>query len=351
MAKKRYPQMDGLRAFAAAAVVMIHVSAGSASAAGMVCNQLARFSVPLFILLSGFGHGDADRDLRAPLRLFGARMRRILPPYVLWSALYLAGEAVFGKPHEKPLWDLLTGGAYIHLYFIFVLVQFEVLYVPLYRAVQKAPNLTLAVSAAVTLGMQVLICGDWLALWTLPALPVPYTRTFVPYLLFYVAGLWLRRRDCLPARAGVPQAAGAAVIWAASAALAVLAARRLPGVSGLSLRPDLTLYVFASLLLLWVLCSLLRDVPRPVRAVSRLSFALYLSHPLILRLWNEWTTRQDPVIYLRLWQSYVMAFAGGLLIALALSLLPYGWLLGGAPRHKTTLTEEQNGEKTRDQTI
>lgn len=330
--KKWYPQMDGLRAAAAAAVVMIHVSAGRAGDIAPVCNVLSRFAVPLFIMLSAFGHGGEDQDVSAPLGLFGRRMKRILPPFVLWSALYLIVEAIFGKPHARPLWDLVSGGAYIHLYFIIVLIQLEILYVPLYRAVRRAPNLTLAASAVITLAMQVLICGDWLALWSLPALPIPYTRTFVPYLLFYVAGLWLRRRDRMPEKAGWLPLAGAAALWALSAWASVAVARRFPGINGLSLRPDLTIYVFTTGLLLWLLCSLIGGVPRPVRALSRLSFALYLSHPLIMRLWNEWTIRQDPVIYLRLWQSYLMTFIGGLLIAFLLSRLPHGELLGGAAK-------------------
>ena len=138
--KKWYPQMDGLRAAAAAAVVMIHVSAGRAGDIAPVCNVLSRFAVPLFIMLSAFGHGGEDQDISAPLKLFGRRMKRILPPFVLWSALYLIVEAIFGKPHARPLWDLVSGGAYNHLYFIIVLIQLEILYVPLYRAVRRAPN-------------------------------------------------------------------------------------------------------------------------------------------------------------------------------------------------------------------
>ena len=141
--RKRYPQMDGLRAAAAAGVVMIHVSAGRAGTIAALCNVLARFAVPLFILLSGFGHGGDDQDISAPLKLFAKRMKRILPPFVLWSLIYLAVEAFFGKPHETPLWDLVSGGAYIHLYFIIVLIQLEILYVPLYRRCGARPNITL----------------------------------------------------------------------------------------------------------------------------------------------------------------------------------------------------------------
>ena len=45
----RFPQMDGLRA----AVVMLHTTAGAAGWPEVCCNQLARFSVPLFLMLSG----------------------------------------------------------------------------------------------------------------------------------------------------------------------------------------------------------------------------------------------------------------------------------------------------------
>mgnify|MGYP000811579489 CR=1 FL=1 len=51
----RIRQMDGLRAVAALAVVMIHVSAGRMNPVGVSCNQIARFAVPLFIMLSGYG--------------------------------------------------------------------------------------------------------------------------------------------------------------------------------------------------------------------------------------------------------------------------------------------------------
>ena len=103
---------------------------------------------------------------------------------------------------------------------------------------------------------------------------------------------------------------------------------------------------FTSFLLLWALCSLPRDVPRHARAVSRLSFGLYLSHLLVLRLWIEWTTRRPKVMYLRFGQLWLLVFAGGLLIASVLAILPHGSLLGGAPCKNTKQTEGQNGEKT-----
>ena len=75
-------------------------------------------------------------------------------------------------------------------------------------------------------------------------------------------------------------------------------------------------------------------------------FGLYPSHLLVLRLWIEWTTRRPKVMYLRFGQLWLLVFAGGLLIASVLAILPHGSLLGGAPCKNTKQTEGQNGEKT-----
>lgn len=126
----RFRQMDGLRAAAALAVVMIHVSAGQTTDAELVWNQLSRFAVPMFLVLTGFGHAGALAEGKFEPQGWTAvrrRLSRVLPPYFLWSAAYLVLEALCGTPHKHPLFDLLTGGAYVHLYYIFILVQFVLL--------------------------------------------------------------------------------------------------------------------------------------------------------------------------------------------------------------------------------
>ncbi len=327
---KRYPQMDVLRAAAALAVVMIHVSAGSTGTLARVCNLFSRFAVPMFLMLSGFGHGAGfgEGGWRKALR---RRLGRILPPYLIWSAVYLLLDAAFGKPHARPIYDLLFGMAYMHLYYLFVLLQFLLLCPLLYRAVERRPWLSLGLSAVISLPLQAALCLQYLGRPILPSLPLPLMWTFLPWLLFYVGGLFLRRRFPDGPRVPIPCAAA---LWLAAAALMVWVTRRFPALWGLSLRPDVTLYTLAVWLLLWSLCGRLQSSPKPLRAFCRLSFALYLSHPLVMRLWYEWTTRRTPVIYLRLWQSFLLTLTGGLLIAALLSLLPFGALLGGAPKRR-----------------
>lgn len=72
------------------------------------------------------------------------RLKRVLPAYLIWSVLYLAVDAVFGKPHVHPIKNILTGGSYVHLYYIFILVQLILLSELFYRAVERHPAVTLS---------------------------------------------------------------------------------------------------------------------------------------------------------------------------------------------------------------
>lgn len=326
----RFRQMDGLRAAAALAVVMIHASAGQTSDAALVWNQLSRFAVPLFLVLTGFGHAGAlaeGKFERQGLKAVRRRLSRVLPAYFLWSAAYLALDFVLGTPHEHPLRDLLTGGAYVHLYYIFVLVQFILLSDLFCAAMHRHPACTMVLSAAVTFAMQGLIAcavNGYLTFYS----PLPPARYFLSWVIFYTGGIWLRLHDgwqrC-PLRLSVP-------LWLLSAACVLLTAHFFPSLAPSSLRPDLVLYVFTTGLLLWTLCSRTQTLPASVRFIARHSFGLYLVHPMVLRLWNAWTTHHPPVIYLRLSQMYLLGLIGGLAGAAALSLLPFGTLLGGARR-------------------
>ena len=144
--------MDGLRAVAALAVVMIHVSAGRMNPVGVSCNQIARFAVPMFIMLSGYGHMHSwlQHSGQSAVQTAKRRLKRVLPAYLVWSVLYLAVDAVFGKPHAHPIKNILTGGSYVHLYYIFILVQLILLSELFCRAVERHPAVTLLLSAGLT---------------------------------------------------------------------------------------------------------------------------------------------------------------------------------------------------------
>lgn len=327
--------MDGLRAAAALAVVLIHVSAGRTNAIGVVCNQLTLFAVPVFVMLSGYGHMHSwlQHDGQSAMQTAIRRLSRVLPAYLVWSVLYLAMDAVCGKPHAHPIKNILTGGSYVHLYYIFILVQLVLLSELFCRGVDRHPAVTLILSAAATFGMETIIglLAAGQLHWMLPVAPV---GLFVCWPLFYAGGIWLAKTgfgDRLQLRVCLP-------LWVLAALLVLWIANHAETASGSgALRPDETLYALLTWAVLWSLFSRLPEIPRPLQFIARHSFGLYLAHPLVLRLWREWTVRQSPVIYLHLWQMFLLALIGGLIIAVLLSYLPFGVYLGGAKRRKNIL--------------
>ena len=233
----RFRQMDGLRAAAALAVVMIHVSAGQTTDAELVWNQLSRFAVPMFLVLTGFGHAGALAEGKFEPQGWTAvrrRLSRVLPPYFLWSAAYLVLEALCGTPHKHPLFDLLTGGAYVHLYYIFILVQFVLLADFFCIAMQRHPRRLMLCAAAATFGMQLLIACQANGMLMFHA-PLSLVRIFFGWTLFYTGGIWLRLHEkwqrC-PLCVSVP-------VWLLSALGVLLTNHMFPSLSASSLRPDL----------------------------------------------------------------------------------------------------------------
>ncbi len=246
------------------------------------------------------------------------RLGRVLPPYLLWSGIYLLVDAAFGRPHAAPLRDLLFGTAYMHLYYIPVLMQFLLLSPLLRRAAARWPRGAPLLSAAVSLAAQALIL---LHLAGRIALPFPPVLFFPPWLLFYMAGLCARNR--VERGNGLP---ASTAIWALSAAAVLLAARRCPFLRGETLRPGVTVYALASFPLLW---RLFRRFPKLCRTLGRangLTFTVYLAHPLVLRLWNEWASPRG--VYLPFWASWLLALAVSAPAAALFRRLPFGALLG-----------------------
>ena len=112
---------------------------------GILVNQLSRFSVPLFIILSGYGLARsyekyADQPLRSfPFRSFiSSRFQKIILPYIFLSLLFLVGYGRFrGVDFSTGLGvlgnALLLGRAEYHLYFISFLLQLYLIFPLLLR--------------------------------------------------------------------------------------------------------------------------------------------------------------------------------------------------------------------------
>lgn len=181
MAKDRY--LQAVRGVAITAVVLIHCL--PQYDVSVALRPLLNWAVAAFLFLSGLLTTEA-RIARGGV--LGRRIRRTLPPYVVWSlayALLLQDSSVPGA-----LKALLTAGASAQMYFIAVYLQLTMLTPLLYRLLRWRPLIAYAITPLSLAVYEALTVAGI-------ALPI-LGRLFPMWLIFYVVGLdWKRWRDRL----------------------------------------------------------------------------------------------------------------------------------------------------------
>ena len=337
MSTCRRPALDFLRDLAMLAVMLIHVTSTYIAAESHVTflgmnlalflNQASRFSVPLFLFLSGYslGIGDKPMTYRAFLK---RRASRVLAPYLVWVLVYEYANCGFDLGMwleqlgdlSRQLRNFLAGQAAPHLYFIPIVAQGYVLYPLLKRWVRKAPVQGTLWSLAVTLLLQ-----GWYALYSIdlmPDLPNPFLWLAFPFWCFYfVAGMCLQQVDFAKITRLCRRNGGSILVCGVLFAVLYSAVSRRIGVLH-AIRPDQMAFVL--LMFFWGIAAWekLKRVPflaRGTALLSQYSMGIYYNHVLVL-------------CFLRQFPRFQLGMSGMLLLFLAtfgLSLLVAVLLEGG----------------------
>jgi probable poly-beta-1,6-N-acetyl-D-glucosamine export protein len=138
--------VDALRVVSILAVILIHTStkilqAGNNDVVGlpvaMVVNQVSRFSVPLFFMISGFVLELSHKD-ESYFNYLKRRVNKILIPYVVWTVIY--GLLVYPQGLASLPRLLVFGGAAYQLYFIPAILVFYLIFPLLHRAINFISN-------------------------------------------------------------------------------------------------------------------------------------------------------------------------------------------------------------------
>ncbi|WP_174498327.1 acyltransferase family protein, partial [Acinetobacter baumannii] len=92
-------------------------------------NQFSRFGTPLFCVITGFLFARYFYETLNTKYFYNSRIKKILIPYILWSALYLFVVYFFSKSlflnfSNDPLINFLSGKIFYHLYFMSTIIQF-----------------------------------------------------------------------------------------------------------------------------------------------------------------------------------------------------------------------------------
>ena len=140
MQKQYVKAIDALRTISILAVLLIHTTTRTIEATHndlnnfpwtLFLNQISRFAVPLFILISGFVlelNYDYHVNYRSYLK---KRVGKIFIPYLFWSLIYYF--FVYTNNHENLVRVILTGDASYQLYFIPTLFIFYLVFPILHR--------------------------------------------------------------------------------------------------------------------------------------------------------------------------------------------------------------------------
>ncbi|WP_127530086.1 acyltransferase [Paenibacillus kobensis] len=374
----KLPQLDLFRFFAICGVISVHSSSTAAAVDGIhskyfpifnVMNIFFKFGTPCFIFLSSFVlfYNYYNRPDTGALiaRFYRKRTLYIIIPYLLISIAYF----LFNKGLNHSPWlnwhdeyarfvkKLLTGSMHTHLYFVFINVQFYLLF-PLFLIVLKklkwAPIWAFPVGLALQWGY-VLLNHEYNFQWY-----VPKGSLAITYLSYYMLGAFTaiyfdRLRGWLTSgwkQMNVVHRTATLALslsWLAVAVVhvAIWYMSRLHHTRFNSLLFELLWNVHTLLsayFLLFAAFQLHRlfaanKLIRLLSVIGQLSFAIYLVHPMVLALYRKTGASISPFV-----SEYVFWIWGGFAAALLVSLLavhllfryiPGTWLLlGGKPAYQ-----------------
>jgi surface polysaccharide O-acyltransferase-like enzyme len=318
---------DMLRIMAMIGVVVIHSSARSerifneehllfsSGALGALLNQLSRFCVPVFVVLSGFGLAksmakEADRPLMEfPHRkFFTARFEKIMLPYLFLTFIFLIGYGRLSpQTIEEPLAALgliaraLTlGNAEYHLYFLSIILQCYMLFPFLIRINSKIflASLFILHTAITYPAMKyygILPFGIWL----------PPTPVFIYWLFYFYLGIYTAKNEARIVqtfernRALMPVVTILALFFLLTEYVERAFSEPHPDYYNHFNRHTIILYTLS---IFWLfiafdkVISIAVDNREWVSLIASLTFPVYLYHTTLLRLLNLTPLSEYPLI-------------------------------------------------------
>jgi surface polysaccharide O-acyltransferase-like enzyme len=354
--KNRLDSLDTLRAVAALAVVMIHVSAAilltvppqgrGFQVAGFI-NQFSRFAVPAFVLITGAGlfYNYGRRTNFSAPQYYWRRLKSLGVPYLFWSITYTIWYAFvernFHEFGKRLLVALLTADAVYTFYYFLIVVPFYLLF-PLVRCLARSRWMDLAAALA--------IVGNGIIVWfAFPHPKValgPFLSDMYPYAGFtplwwmgpFLLGGWMAWRwEPLTAFlrrtwVGLMALAAVLLIWVMREFYTYVSMGKLAYVAT-NFRPSAYWYGLVIMLGLVGVGAAWTEraswVKKAVLSFGKYSFGVYLVHPLFMQVTAKLLHLLNigPVVYLAL--NLILVLTGSYLAARLIDKIPGGsWVIG-----------------------
>ena len=317
---------DLMRIIASFFVVLIHAS--TAEGMGMVYNALARFSVPVFVLISGY------YLLRRPTagHRIARRIGYLVGIHVLWSVLYYVFYRLMGDLPRSDVGGviryLLTQPT--HLWYLYALAGLWLLLPPLRSFARHTSEgeyrytlwITGILGTLVTLAVRSGISDTFSAV--VENAKLPYAMGFV--FLFLMGGYLYRfpvkreRIFYIAGAVGMAVTVVSALLLPRDMAISLALSFYAPGTVLAAIAFFMGIKrVYAERELAW------RGASPALKLLAAASGGVYLLHPMILRLYDQWIAPlfADGMDWLSIPLAAVLAFAVSLAIVMILRRIPY----------------------------
>lgn len=192
--KCRLYYIDLFRILACLAVISIHCTAfimgsiqGRISLSILAVNRILTFAVPAFIFISGYSlYSNYNSKKILIFNFIKKRVSKVLLPYLVWANIYFVFSILKGYTctWDSYLVQLILGQTSYHLYFIPIIIQFYILFIPLKLIVNK-------VNTSVVLGGTIIMY--LLYHFEIKSI-LPFSdRFFMTYIPFFILGIYTNR--------------------------------------------------------------------------------------------------------------------------------------------------------------
>lgn len=319
---------DLMRIIASFFVVLIHASSALTDGISVLYNAVSRFSVPVFVLISGY------YLLRRPSS--GTRMVRrigsLVAIHVVWSAVYYIFYRLLGDLPRGGFADalryLFTQPA--HLWYLYALAGLWLLLPSLQVFTRHASQaeyryalwLTGILGTAVTLAVR----SGWI-----PILSAVAERTKIPYavgfVFLFLMGGYLYRFPVKWARiwyvagiVGISITVLSALVLPRDAAVSLALSFYAPG----TVLAAIAFFVWIKRLYADRALAWRKGTPY-LRAIAAASGGVYLLHPMILRLYDQWIAPlfAAGMTWLSIPLGAIWAFAVSMVIVMLVRKIPF----------------------------
>lgn len=292
---KKYLEKFGLiRIICALSVLGIHITSRYIYQydTAFILNQLFRYCVPIFVILSGYFlfYSDSDKINSNGKTIFFKRLKKILVPYIIWTLVYLLYEnrhSIGELRNLNYLKIFLTG--HNHLYFFIIILQLYLIYPILKKLFEKGLGRnTLIISIIISFYFQLSIYLYKFGINILPYVIIKYSYLLFPtWLIYFVFGMYYAKNKSLKLKIKSPIIYS---VWLISL-IGLIIESKITETFAYSVKPSIIIYSFISFYAFMTLVKSFNTSKRnkEIKYLDNMTLNFYLSHPLIMLLLNSVT--------------------------------------------------------------